>query len=104
MRAPIVGEEALAPWSDDGFLYPCVLVDVHEETADIVFLDGSLACMAVGELRAVRLGAGSQPEVNWRGGGTFYGGTILRRRGLAVLVHFDDGTREWSTVAQCRVR
>jgi hypothetical protein len=98
-----VGDEVLAPWSGDGFLYPAVLVELGEKKGHVAFLDGDNTSLEPSSLRQGVIGPGLLVQVNWKGRGTYYGGMVTKRLGQAVFVHYEDGSKEWTTTAQCRV-
>jgi hypothetical protein len=99
-----VGDEVLAMWQNDGFVDPAVVVAVDGPNAHVAYLDGSEATLPFGALRHGTLGPGLALQANWRGGGSYYEGTITQRIGMAVYVVYADGDRGWSTLGQCRVR
>lgn len=98
-----IGDEVLATWQDDGFLYPAIVVAVDAATAHVAYLDGSEATLPLTALRHGTLGPGLRLQANWRGGGSYFEGTITQRIGLAVYIAYADGDRGWSTLGQCRV-
>jgi hypothetical protein len=97
------GDEVLAPWLDDGFLYPAVLVALEGDQAHVAYLDGDEADIAASSLSQSMFGPGLVVHVNWKGRRAYYPGVIQRRLGMAVFMHYDDGTKGWATIAQCRV-
>ncbi len=99
-----IGDEVLAPWANDGFLYPAILVHEAGPTAHVAYLDGDEADVPVASLRQGVFGPGLRVSVNWKGRRAYYDGVIRQRVGAAVFVEYEDGDRGWTTVAQCRVR
>lgn len=99
-----VGDEILAPWHGDGFLYPGIVVGLADDQADVAFLDGGRARVSISSLRRAGFGPGLAVQARWRGQELFYGGVVTRRMGPAVHVAFDDGDADWITIGQCRVR
>ena len=104
MSAFKLGDEVLTTWASDGFLYPAVLVEIQDEKGHVAYLDGDEADVDMGTVRLGMLGPGLAVQVNWKGKGRYYEGVIQKRCGQAVFLHYKDGSREWATVAQCRVR
>lgn len=98
-----VGDEVLAPWMNDGFLYPAVLVKLEGEAAHVAYLDGAAADHPVTALRLGAFGPGLAVSVDWRGQKRYYPGTIVGRVGQALDIAYDDGSREWSVVGKCRL-
>ena len=104
MTAFRIGDEVLAPWLDDGFVYPAVVVELKPAGLHVAYLDGDEADVPSGAVLPGVFGPGVTVSVNWKGRRTYYAGVIAQRVGAALFVHFDDGAREWTTVAQGRVR
>jgi hypothetical protein len=99
-----IGDEVMAPWANDGFLYPAVLVGLEGAAAHVAYLDGDEADVPVAALQQGALGPGLAVNVNWKGRRTYYNGVVRRRVHQALFVDYEDGDRGWTTVAQCRVR
>lgn len=99
-----VGDEVMAPWMDDGFLYPAVLVELDGARAHVAYLDGDEADVPAKALQQGALGPGLAVNVNWKGRRTYYEGVVRTRVHQALFVDYADGDRGWTTVAQCRVR
>jgi hypothetical protein len=98
-----VGDEVLAPWMNDGFLYPGVVVKRAGATAHVAYLDGDEADVPVEQLRVGAFGPGLKIQVDWKGGGKYYGGMIVGRIGQALQMDYDDGSHEWTSVGKCRL-
>ncbi|MEE2828121.1 MAG: hypothetical protein VX498_02950 [Myxococcota bacterium] len=98
-----LGDEVLAPWARDGFLYPAVLVECGPNKGHVAYLDGDEADVDLAVLRQGIIGPGLAVQVNWKGKRRYYKGIVQQRLGQAVFVHYEDGSREWATIAQCRV-
>ena len=99
-----LGDEVLAPWANDGFLYPAIVVQVQGQSAHVAYLDGDEADVPLASLRNGVFGPGLSVNVNWKGRRTYYNGIIRQRVGQAVFVDYEDGDRGWTTVGQCRVK
>ena len=99
-----IGDEIMAPWTNDGFLYPAILVAIDGEKGHVAYLDGDEADVWLAALRHGALGPGMQVNVNWKGQRRYYEGVVRKRVQQALFVDYADGDRGWTTVAQCRVR
>lgn len=99
-----LADEVLAPWMNDGFYYPGILVALDASGATVAYFDGDYTGVDLGALRKGSLGPGLAVQVNYRGKGGYYGGVLTQRLGAAFAVAFDDGERGWCTLAQVRVR
>ena len=99
-----LGDEVLAPWLNDGFIYPAVLVALEGATAHVAYLDGDEADVPATQLRPGAFSPGLAVQVNWKGRRTYYTGSITQRVGMAIFMSYEDGSREWATIAQCRVQ
>ncbi len=98
-----IGDEVLAPWQNDGFLYPAFVVALDGALAHVAFLDGGEADVPLPSVRRGCFGIGITLLVNWRGKGKFYRGVVAARVSNALYVHYEDGNRGWTTIGQCRI-
>lgn len=98
-----LGDEVLAPWLNDGWYYPAVVVAVGGPMVHVAYLDGDEADVPLASLRRAVFGTGLRVQVNWKGRRTYHGGVIRQRIGMALAISYDDGSNEWATVVQCRV-
>ncbi len=98
-----LGDEVYAPWGEDGFWYPAVLVGFDGDSAHVAYLDGDENDVPVSSLRRGILSPGMTVNVNWKGQRKYYQATVRQRLAQAVLVDYQDGEHGWATVAQCRV-
>ena len=48
------------------------------------------------------LGEGSSVECRWKNGTTWYPGTIAKKTGKQVFIHYNDGDKEDTTLDKCR--
>jgi len=101
-----VGEEVLAPWLDDGFYYPAIVVGLPsaEGLVHLAYLDGDEGDAPTSTVRRGVFGPGVHISVNWKGKGAYYGGEVVKRVGGAVQMAYDDGDAGWATLSQCRIR
>jgi hypothetical protein len=107
-----VGDEVMAPWADDGYLYPAIIVSVADAIAQgevvqqlhVAYLDGDEGDVAANSvLRGAELSIGASVSVNWKGKGTYFEGVVKQRVGRAYFVHYEDGDKGWTTIAQVRM-
>jgi hypothetical protein len=98
-----VGDEVLAPWMNDGFVYPAVMVEVRGASAHVAYLDGDEGDVPLQTLRRSVFGGGMAVQVNWKGKGQYFNGVIQKRIGSALYLHYEDGDKGWTTLGQCRV-
>ena len=103
MAAYEPGDLVLATWADDGFLYPAVIVDTDEDSAQVAYLDGDEGNVPLDEIFRGEFAPGMAVSVNFKGGGLYYTGRILSRIGMAVEIDYEDGDYGWATIAQCRI-
>lgn len=98
-----VGDEVLAPWMNDGFFYPAIVVALQGDSAHVAYMDGDEGDVSLGTIRRGVLGVGMSTQVNWKGQGTYYQGTIQQRIGQAIYMNYEDGDKGWTTINQCRI-
>lgn len=98
-----VGDEVLAPWGSDAFLYPAIVVALQDANAQLAYLDGDEGVAPLASLRRSCFSVGMTISVNWKGKGTYYRGVIAWRIGSAMYLHYEDGDKGWTTLGQCRV-
>ncbi len=98
------GDEILAAWHDDGFLYAGIVVSEAEGQVHVAYFDGDEAQVAEADVKNAALGPGVAVQANWKGQGEYHRGAIVRRVGQAFEVRYDDGDQAWCTIAQIRVR
>ncbi len=99
-----IGSEVLAPWGNDGWMYPAVVVSVGGGTAHVAFLDGDEADVSAQLCHHGAIAAGTRIQVNWKGRKTYYFGQVVSRLGAALQMAYDDGDKGWATISQCRIR
>ena len=99
-----LGDEVLAPWAQDGFLYPAVLVELDGQSAHVAYLDGDEAEVDASTLRRGVIGPGLHVNVSWKGRRVYYNGVIRKRIAQAIYLDYEDGDHGWATLSQCRVR
>lgn len=101
---PLPGSDVLAPWANDPFLYPAVVVEIANDHALVAYWEGDSAFVPVDTLRVPRFTPGDAVAVNWKNAGQYWPAVIVTRVGGAVQVRYDsDGSLGWTTFAKCRV-
>lgn len=98
-----VGDEVLAPWMNDGFFYPAIVVAVQGMNSHVAYLDGEESDVPVDTIRRGVFGVGMTVQVNWKGQGRYFRGVIQQRIGQAMFLKYEDGDQGWTTIGQCRI-
>lgn len=98
-----VGQRVLAQGINEPFFYPGVVRAVEGELIEVRFDDGERAKVAPWQALVVELEAGDRVQARWRGGPNYYPGVIAGRDGDQILVQYEDGQQEWTTVRVVRV-
>lgn len=101
-----VGQTVLAQWPHDKCWYQATIAGANPAANqyDVHYSDGDRARLGAAEITAENVGQGTRVWGNWRGGGTYYPGTIGRRDGDAIFIAYDDGDTETTTMAHICVR
>jgi len=99
-----VGDHALINWTGDGYWYPGTIVAIEGSEYYVVYDDGDREWVGSDRIRQDDLLVGTPVSANWLGGGIYYPGVIAERTGNAIVIHYDDGDVEATTIAAVRVR
>jgi hypothetical protein len=99
----VPGEVVFAPWANDGFLYPGVVVRADARATHLAFLDGDEADVPTGTLHRLAVTPGMKVSVDWKGKGRYFTGTVVSGVGVAFEMRYDDGDHGWTTIAQIRL-
>jgi len=97
-----VGADVLAPW-DEGWLYPAVIVERHDDDAIVAYWEGESARVAVAKLRPLEYREGDRVFANWKNVNNYEEGVIRRRVGGGVQIALHNGNVVWTTWAKCRI-
>lgn len=99
------GSDVYAPWGDDPWMYPAVVlgVDPATEQAFVIYWEGNTAGVHDDTLRPMDLGPGTRVTANFLNDGVYAPGIVVGRYGGAVNLQLDDGRSVWTTWAKCRV-
>lgn len=97
------GDRCLGQWSD-GYWYPATVVNTGEGVYNVAFDDGDSAALSDSQIRSIDWNVGSAIECNWKGGGSYYPGTITKKSGDSIHMSYEDGDEEDTTIGKCRSR
>lgn len=97
------GDRCLGQWSD-GYWYPATVVEAGEDAYSVAFDDGDSATLSDSQIRSIDWNVGTAVECNWKGGGSYYPGSITRKSGDAIHVSYEDGDEEDTSIGKCRSR
>jgi hypothetical protein len=99
------GTDILAPWGDDPYLYPAIVlgVDPGSGQAFVVYWGGNTAGVQDSLLRPLELKQGLAVEVDLRGDNHYVPCRISRGMGGAVCFLTQDGREVWAAFAKLRV-
>lgn len=99
------GTDVYAPWGDDPYLYPAVVlgVDPGSGQAFVVYWEGNTGGVPDATLRPLSIGPGARVGANFLNDNQYVPGTVLARVAGALHVRLDGGREIWTTWAKCRV-
>lgn len=99
------GSDVYAPWGDDPWLYPAVVlgVDPNTQMAFVVYWEGNTGGVPDGTLRPMNLAPGMRVTANVLNDNVYLPGVVVGRYGGAVNIETDDRRSLWCTWAKCRV-
>lgn len=99
------GDRVLGRWGRQGrYWYPGTVTGREGERYLVRFGDGDVARLEASEMVPETLGVGDRIFGNWKGRGIYYPGMIAERSGREVLIHYDDGDVERTTLSFVRVQ
>jgi hypothetical protein len=78
-------------------------VSVDGDKVIVQFLDGPERMLTPELIRRFDLGVGMAVEGRWKGGQQYFPGKIAKLEGERVLVKYDDGDEEWSSIRLLRL-
>ena len=99
-----VGDRVMVNWTADDDWYPATVVAVEGARYTVVYDDYDRETVTADRIRVEDLAVGARIFCNWLGGGVYYPGAIADRVGDAIVVHYDDGDVEATTLACVRVQ
>jgi len=94
-----VGERVLGEWGQGGALFPGTIDDFSKGHYHIRFDDGDRARLKAEQIARLEIQPGMRVACRRKRGRQFLAGTVEDCRGEKVLVRYDDGGEEWSTVS-----
>ena len=99
-----VGDRVLAHWPPESFFYPARITAItHGVFVSVAYDDGESAELLPMEVAPLDLREGDRVYCRWQKGPEYHPGSIAEKQGDKIHVHYDDGEKEWSTVAMVRV-
>lgn len=99
-----VGEFVFSNWTSDDYWYPGVILEIVEGDFLIEYQDdGSKEWVDITRIKKDDLVAGDTIYGNWKGSGGYYSGKIAERNKQELLIHYDDGDVEQTTLPYIRV-
>jgi len=99
-----VGATVWGDFRGTGFLFYGVVVERRDADYRVIYADGTSEWVRAGALRPDSLRTDTEVHVRPTVGGEFAEGTVGRRLGDAVYVHFAGGVERWTNLAHVRVR
>jgi hypothetical protein len=97
-----LGQRVFARWYD-GFWYPATVRYVDPREVMLKYDDGTPASLTPAEVRPLALNEGDRVQARWQGGPAYYLGTVRAVNGETVVINYDDGAEETTTVSLLRV-
>ena len=92
------GQRVWAPWNAS-VLFVGTVHDLRDEEAHIHFEDGDQGWVSLEQLLPFDPRAGMRVMGNWRMGGHFFPGVIIRVDDDRLRIRYDDGDEEWTKPA-----
>jgi hypothetical protein len=97
------GQRVLVQWGPEPFFYPGVISTVEEDVLHIQYDDGDRGQVMPEQVVALALTVGDRVYARWQRGPHYYPARIERINGDDLLVRYEDGRQEWSSVGLVRV-
>ena len=98
-----VGERVLASWLDT-FFYPGRVRQIQGNNCEVVFDDGESAWVHAANVRRPDIKLGSKVFCRFHAGPMFLPGTVNQQNGEKILVVYENGEKEWTTISMVRVQ
>jgi hypothetical protein len=98
-----VGDRVLAKYSDSYF-YPGQVRDVQGDGCMVVFDHGEAFWVHYAHVLSPDIKIGSRVFCRARGGENFLPGVVSQQKGETLLVRFDRGDEEWTSISMVRVQ
>lgn len=97
------GSRCLVRWSGDSFWYPATVDAVKDGLYHVAYDDGDAEWRMENHIRGLGIKVGDVVFGNWLGKGRYYRGKIAEIKDRRIFIHYDDGDREWTSVARIRL-
>jgi hypothetical protein len=98
-----VGDRVLAKWNDS-FFYPGVVRDLAGSNCLVVFDDGDGSWVHFAHILQPDIQVGGRVFCRAQGGPQYLPGTVRQQKGETILVRFDRGEEEWTSISMVRVQ
>ena len=99
---PVVGGRVLAQWHDL-YWYPAFILAINGKRLHLAYDKGDQGVVAPDQIRPLGMMEGSRVACRRKGSGKYYPGEVMEQEGDKILVFYDDGEREWTSVRMMRV-
>lgn len=96
------GRRVFAQWHD-GFWYPATVRGTGSRGLLVEYDDGEAGNVTPEQVRDLALAEGDRVQCRWRGEPGYYPGKVIRVSGDKLVVHYDDGAKETTTIGMVRV-
>jgi hypothetical protein len=93
------GDRVLAKWANDNLWYPGTVAEGGAGTITVHYDDGGQGPVAAEDAEPLDLRAGDRVYARWQNGQEYFPGRITEISGARVHVVYDDGDKEWTTLA-----
>ena len=103
---PNAGDWVLGRWKGEGYWFPGVVQSVSGGATTIQYDDGTVETLPAHLVKPYYWRAGSVVECRWKGGATWYRGSIMSigSDGVSLSVKYEDGDSEITKTGACRSR
>lgn len=98
------GSRCLVRWSGDDYAYPATVDGIQDGLYHVQYDDGDSEWRLEKYITAETLQKGDVVFGNWKSKGRYYRGKIAERTGDSILINYDDGDTERTTISKVRVR
>lgn len=97
------GERVLAEWHLDHYWYPAIVEACADDGVGISFDDGDRATVSPDKVEAFDIAVGTRVYARWRAGLYYSPARIERQDGENILIRYDNGRLENTTVSVVRI-